>query len=67
MKRTQDTAAEAAPKQTDEPRNVAVTVIENRTAIRGAIVAAGRCDFPLTKTEAEALEALGKVRIDGIF
>jgi hypothetical protein len=55
------------PKDTPEPRNVAVTVLENRTTICGAVVASGRCDFPLTKTEAKALEALGKVTITGIF
>jgi hypothetical protein len=53
--------------KTPEPRNVAVTVLENRTSICGAVVAAGRCDFPLTQTEAKALEALGKVTITGIF
>lgn len=58
-------AAKAAPSA--EPRNVAVTVLENRTKIGAAIVAAGPCDFPLTKTDAEALQALGKVKITGIF
>lgn len=64
-----DTTKEGAAKTagTEEPRNVAVTVLENRTKIGRAIVAAGRCDFALTKSEAEALQALGKVRIDGIF
>lgn len=52
---------------TPEDRNVAVTVLQNRTKIGKAIVAAGRCDFPLTMTEAKALEALGKVRIEGLF
>lgn len=66
MKNTTTTdAATAAPA--DEPRNVAVTVLENRTKIGNAICAAGRCDFPLTATEAKALEALGKVRVEGIF
>lgn len=50
-----------------EERTIAVTVLENRTKIGNAIVAAGRCDFPLTMSEAKALEALGKVRIDGLF
>jgi hypothetical protein len=62
-----NTAADGNAAETAEPRNVAVTVLENRTRIRGAIVAAGPCDFPLSKSEAEALQALGKVRIDGIF
>ena len=51
---------------TPEPRNVLVEVLENRTHINGAIVAAGLCDFPLTASEAKALEALGKVRIVGL-
>jgi predicted outer membrane repeat protein len=67
MKPPKDTAAAAAPDTTGEPRNVAVTVLENRTKIGGAICAAGPCDFPLRKSDAEALQALGKVRIDGIF
>lgn len=58
-------AAKADPTQ--EPRNVAVTILENRTSVRGAIVEAGKCDFPLTKSEADALVALGKATIIGIF
>lgn len=63
------TAPAAAPATTanDEPRNVAVTVLKNRTKIGAAIVAAGPCDFPLTKTEADALVGLGLVRITGLF
>lgn len=67
MKKQTDTKpAAAAASSPDEPRNVVVTVLENRTLIRGAICAAGRCSFGLTLTEAKALEALGKVRIDGL-
>jgi hypothetical protein len=51
----------------DEPRNVAVSILENATKIGNAIVASGPCDFPLTMTDAKALEALGKVKITGIF
>ena len=58
---------EPTPETTPEPRNVAVEVLANRTKIGKAIVAAGPCDFPLTSSEATALEALGKVRIVGIF
>lgn len=68
MKNTTTPAGAAeAPTTTDEPRNVAVTVLGNRTKIGKAICAAGRCDFPLTASEAKALEALGKVRIEGLF
>lgn len=66
MKTTTTDAAPAAPP-TDEPRNVAVHVINNRTQIGKAICAAGKCDFPLTATEAKALEALGLVTITGIW
>jgi hypothetical protein len=63
------TAPAAAPATTanDEPRHVAVIVLQNRTKIGTAICAAGPCDFPLTQTEAEALAGLGLVRITGIF
>lgn len=67
MKTPQDTAGKAAKETIGEPRNVAVYVLENRTQIGKAIVAAGKCDFPLCKSDAEALQALGKVRILGIF
>jgi hypothetical protein len=52
---------------TEAPRNVAVRVLESRTKIGTAICAAGRLDFPLTQADAEALQALGKVEIIGIF
>jgi len=55
------------PGAAGEARNIKVTVLANRTAICGAIVAAGPCDFPLTQPEADALVKMGKVRIDGIF
>ncbi len=51
----------------EEARNVAVTVLKPRTKIGKAIVADGPCDFPLTKSEAESLAALGLVTITGIF
>jgi hypothetical protein len=49
-----------------EPENVVVTVLQPRTLIRKAICGQGRCSFLLTATEAKALEALGKIRIEGI-
>lgn len=64
-KTTTEAAAPSAPS--DEPRNVAVTVLQNRTKIGNAICAAGRCDFAITASQAKALEQLGKVRIDGII
>lgn len=57
------------PKETNataEPKNVLVHVLVNRTQIGDTVVAAGRCDFPLTATEAKALEALGLVTITGL-
>ena len=54
-------------QQEEEKRNVAITALKDRTQIGGAIVAAGRVDFPVTAGEAKELEALGLVRIDGIF
>lgn len=58
-------ASKAPDESVPEPRNIAVTVLANRTQIRNAICAAGKCDFALTLTEAQTLEALGKVSIDG--
>ena len=55
------------PKKEEEARNVAITALKDRTQIGGAIVAAGAVDFPVTAREAKDLEALGLVRIDGIF
>lgn len=63
MKKTE----EPKPTETEELRNVAVFVLQTRTKIGNAICAYGPCDFPITKTEAESLAALGKVRIEGIF
>ena len=57
----------ATTAETPEPCNVAVRVLSNRTKIGTAIVAAGPCDFPLTKTDADALAALGLVEITGLF
>ena len=62
-----DTTATDTPTTPAEPRNVAVHALQNRVEIGNAIVAAGRVDFPLTMTEAKALEALGLVQITGIF
>lgn len=60
-------AAEATPTpSTEEPRNVAVDVIKNCTRLKGAILAVGRCPFPLTMSEAKTAEAMGLVRIVGI-
>ena len=60
-------AGEAANTTASEPRNVAVTVLKKRTKIGKAICARGPLDFPLTETEAKALESLGLVTITGIF
>ena len=60
-------AGEAATQAPEEARNVAVYALETRLKIGPAIVASGRVDFPLTMTEAKALEALGKVHILGLF
>lgn len=70
MKSANKPAASAAPAPESpeaEPRNVAVTVLQNRTKIGRSICAAGPCDFPLTATEAKALQDLGLVRITGLF
>lgn len=68
MKTNNNTAAEAATdKPADEVANVAVIALENRTKIGKAIVAAGPVDFPLTMSDAKALEALGMVKIAGLF
>lgn len=53
--------------KTPPPANVAVTALENHLKIGNAIVAAGPVDFPLTVEDAKALEALGKVKINGVF
>lgn len=72
MKKTKpptDTPAEGttAAKPAAELRNIAVEALRNRVEIRGAVVAAGRVDFPLTETEAQKLESLGLVRVIGLF
>ena len=56
-------AVEAPP----EARNVAVQILENGLKIGNAICGIGPCSFPLTASDAKALEALGKVRIIGLF
>jgi hypothetical protein len=50
----------------DEPRNVIVSALKNHTKLGKAIVAAGRVDFPLTKSEADAAVAAGLVTIVGV-
>gem|GEM_PF-7008534 len=65
-------AAEATPEPTPPPaateeRNIAVTILENGLKIGNAICGSGPCSFPLTMADAKTLEALGKVRITGIF
>ena len=60
-------AGEAAKEAATEPRNVAVTVLKKRTKIGKAICARGPLDFPLSETEAKALEKLGLVKITGLF
>lgn len=56
-----------APPAATEPRNIAVTILENGIKIGNAICGSGPCSFPLTMSDAKTLEALGKVRITGIF
>lgn len=58
-------AANTTPAE--EPRNVAVYSLEARLKIGTALCAPGPVDFPLTESEAKALERLGKVRIVGLF
>lgn len=63
-----NTFDENLPEETPaEPAIYAVTALENHLKIGSAIVAAGPVDFPLTLTDAKALEALGKVKIEGLF
>jgi hypothetical protein len=59
-KTTESTAAE-------EPRNVVIFALENRLKVGKAIVAYGRVDFPVTKSQADALVSLGKARIEGVI
>lgn len=54
-------------KAAAEVANVAVDVLKAGTKIGKAICGEGRCSFALTKSEAQALEELGLVRIVGIF
>ena len=58
-------AADAAPDE--EPCNVAIHILKNRTKIRKAICASGPCSFPVTQTEALQLKELGLADIIGIF
>lgn len=55
--------AEVAP----DPRNIAVEILENGLKIGNAICGLGPCSFPLALPDAKTLEALGKIRITGIF
>lgn len=65
MKPTTTTAAEAAAPAA-EPRNVVVRALKDRTLIGKAIVAAGRVDFLLTQSEADALVKAGLAEIEGV-
>lgn len=66
-KNTEPPAESAAVEATPEARNVAVQILENGLKIGNAICGIGPCSFPLTTSDAKALEALGKVRITGLF
>lgn len=66
-KNTKSPAESAAVEAPPEVRNVAVQILENGLKIGHAICGIGPCSFPLTASDARALEALGKVRIIGLF
>ena len=66
-KNTVSPAEPTAVEVTPEARNVAVQILENGLKIGNAICGIGPCSFPLTASDAKALEALGKVRIIGLF
>lgn len=61
------TKATAPAEEAAEIANIAVDVIKPGTKIGKAICGKGRCSFPLTMSQAKALESLGKVRIVGII
>ena len=69
MKTKEDTTPTGADagNASAEPCNVAVIALKNRTKIGKALVAAGPVDFPLTMSDAKALEAMGLVQITGLF
>ncbi len=64
MSTTKEIAPLAEPPA--DPSNVLVETIGNRIKIRTAICS-GRLNFGITKTEADALVALGLARIIGII
>lgn len=67
MPKDTNRAADAAPETpAAEPRNVVVSALANRTLLGTALVAAGRVDFCLTQSEADAAVKAGLVKIDGI-
>jgi hypothetical protein len=65
-KDTKPAAAAAPETPAAEPRNVIVSALKNRTLLGKALVAAGRVDFRLTQSEADAAVKAGLVTIDGI-
>jgi hypothetical protein len=65
-KENTETNAKAPAEVAAEPANISVYVLIPRTKIGKAICGKGRLPFPLTATQAKTLEAMGKVRIDGI-
>lgn len=68
MKGNTDTGTEAPVNQSpEEVKNVAIHILKNRTKVGGMICAAGPCDFPVTKTMADALVAAGLATITGIW
>ena len=60
------TGDDAGTTPAAEPRNVVVRALKDRTKLGKAIVAAGRVDFRLTQSEADAAVAAGLVVIEGI-
>jgi hypothetical protein len=66
MNKKTDGTADTPEKADQEPRNVRVEALQNRTHILGGIFAAGEVPLLLTPSEAKSLEALGKVRVLGV-
>lgn len=62
-----ETAESASETQAPEPANVAILIKDNRTQIGKAVCAAGKCDFPVTESQAKQLVSLGKAEIIGIW
>lgn len=57
----------AVPSKKPEAANIAVRVLKPGTKIGKAICGKGPCSIPLTASQAQALEDLGKVKIIGVF